>query len=279
VALAERDLWPVDIDGFEETFSYKPFGVEVFTGSLDARNRDPALVIFVHKENPLGHLTLAQVDAIFGGDLRRGSNAIRTWGDLGLQGEWSAKPIQKYGYSPSNRKIARFFEDAVMVGSRKWNCEMHSFDDVKQPDGSLMEAGQQIVDAVAKDPYGIAYSSLVYKNPMAKPVALAPAMANDKYGVVYSIEMYKRPRAKQLLPQDRGPYFEPTKANVIQGKYPLTRTIAIFINRAPGTPIDPKIKEYIRFVLSKEGQDAVIRDGGYLPLNREVVIEGRKKLE
>jgi phosphate transport system substrate-binding protein len=140
-----------------------------------------------------------------------------------------------------------------MGGSLKWNCDMQEFSDVRKPDGSLTDAGQRIVDAVAKDRYGIAYSGLPYKNPLAKPVALAP--------------------------QDGGLYFEPTKENVIERKYPLTRTISIFINRAPGTSIDPKVKEFLRYILSREGQEAVVRDGGYLPLNGDIVREERRKLE
>ncbi len=279
IALTGRDTWPVDIDGFEETFQYKPFAIEVSTGSRDARDRDFALVVFVHKDNPLSHLTLAQLAAIFGGDFRRGSKAIRTWGDLGLKGEWADEPIHTYGFSPANREFARFFEDAVMVGSRKWNCDMHGFSDLRQPDGSLSEAGQQIVDAVAKDRYGIAYSRLLYKNPLAKPLALAPAMAKDLYGIEYSIEMYKHPVRKLSAPRDDGPYYAPTKANLIQRTYPLTGAVSIFINRAPGTPIDPKIREYLLYVLSREGQEAVIRDGGYLPLNGVVAMAERRKLE
>jgi len=84
---------------------------------------------------------------------------------------------------------------------------------------------------------------------------------------------------KLSAPRDGGPYYAPTKANLIQRTYPLTGAVSIFINRAPGTPIDPKIREYLLYVLSREGQEAVIRDGGYLPLNGVVAMEERRKLE
>ena len=281
VALTGSDVWPIDIEGFDETFHYKPFGIEVFTGSLDVPDRDFALGIFVHKDNPISHLTLTQLDAIFGGEHRRGTKNIRTWGELGLTGEWAEKTIHVYGFGVSSRGLASFFEDAVMVGSFKWNCDMQEVSDLRQPDGSLTDAGQRIVDTVAKDRYGIGYSGLVYENPIARTVALAPAMTKDRYGIAYSSQLYKNQlsRPLALVPQDSGPYFRPTKENVMQRKYPLTRTISIFINRAPGTPIDPKLREYLRYILSREGQEAVVRDGGYLPLNQDAVRIERKKLE
>jgi phosphate transport system substrate-binding protein len=279
IALTERDPWPVDIDAFEETFQHKPFGIEVFNGGLEARDPESPLAIFVHKDNPLSHVTLAQVDAIFGGDLRRGSKVVRTWGDLGLKGKWAARPIHTYGYSPANREFAHFFEDAAMAGSRKWKCDMQEFSDRRQADGSLVEAGQQIVDAVAKDPNGIAYSSLLYKNLRTKALALAPAMTSDRYGIAYSIEIYKQPVVKLPAPRVGGPYFAPTERNIIQWNYPLTRTVSIFINRAPGMPVNSRIREFLLYILSRDGQSVVIRYGRYLPLSRNILLEERRKLE
>src|SRR6202023_1251326 len=97
------------------------------------------------------------------------------------------------------------------------NCDLKEFLDVKQPDGSLLDGGQRILDALSQDRYGIAYSNLRYRNPEVKDLAL--------------------PRT------DDGPYYRATKENLIQGKYPLTRFITTFINRAPGHQVDPKLKE------------------------------------
>jgi len=178
-------------------------------------------------------------------DFRRGSKIIRTWGDLGLNGSWSNKPIQRYGFNPANDEFARFFEDAVMVGSRKWNCEMHGFSDIQLPDGSLSEAGQQIVAAVAEDRYAIGYSSLLYRNTQVKPLALAPAMRRDRFGLAYAKRTYKLPVVKPLPVQAAGSYFRATENNIIHRKYPLARTVSIFINRAPGKAIDARTKEYL----------------------------------
>src|SRR5262249_51329351 len=200
---------------------------------LDIRNMDFALNVFVHKDNPLARLTMTQVDAIFGSEHRRGTKNIRTWGELGLTGKWQDKPIHVYGF-PVRRGFAIFFQDAAIGGSHKWNCDLKEFADLKQPDGSLLDGGQRILDALAADRYGIAYSNLRYANPQVKPLALAAT--------------------------DGGPYYEATKENLIARRYPLTRFITTFINRPPGKPVDPKVKEFLRYILSREGQQDILRD-------------------
>jgi phosphate transport system substrate-binding protein len=195
---------------------------------------------------------LTQVDAIFGNEHRRGPKNIRTWGELGLTGEWKDKPIHVYGFSTS-RGFAVFFQSAVLNDSHKWNCELKEFADVRQPDGKLLDGGQRILDALKNDPYGIAYSNLRYMNPQVKPLALAAV--------------------------DGGTYYEATKENLIQRNYPLTRFITTFINRAPGKPVDPKVKEFLRYILSRDGQEAIVRDGKYLPLSEDSIREQLRKLD
>jgi phosphate transport system substrate-binding protein len=111
-----------------------------------------------------------------------------------------------------------------------------------------------MLDALAKDPDGIGYAGLLYHNADVKPVALAAT--------------------------DGGPYVAPTKDTVIDHSYPLTRMITMYVNRAPGQPVDPKLKEFLRYILSREGQDAVVREGGgYLPLIAPFADHERAKLE
>src|SRR5579864_2299085 len=88
LALMGREIWPPEVAAFKEVFDYEPTGLNVVTGSFNVRNRGYALVIFVHKDNPLSKLTLTQLDAIYGVERRRGGKPVRTWGDLGLSGEW-----------------------------------------------------------------------------------------------------------------------------------------------------------------------------------------------
>jgi phosphate transport system substrate-binding protein len=252
LAIMGREIRPFEISAFERAFRYPPLDIDITTGSLDIRNMDFALNVFVHKNNPLGKLTMTQVDAIFGCEHRRGPRNIRTWGELGFTGEWHDKQINVYGF-PINRGFAVFFQDAVLGGSRKWNGDLKEFGDVRQPDGTLRDGGLRILEALAGDPYGIAYSNLRYMNTQVKPLALAAT--------------------------DGGPYYEATKENLIQRKYPLTRFITAFVNRAPGRPLDPKVREFLRYILSREGQQEIVRDGNYLPLSEESVRTQLRKLE
>ena len=237
---------------FERVMHYPPLEIDIATGSLEVRNFDYAHVFFVHKENPITKLTLTQLDAIFGSEHRRGTRNIRAWGELGLAGEWADKAITLYGWR-LDEDFATYLQDALLGGSHKWNCDLREFRHITNPDGSIYDHGQQILDALAKDRYGIAVSNLRYMNPQVKPLALAV--------------------------NDGGPYYEATKENLIQRKYPLTRIIPAFINRAPGQPVDPKVKEFLRYLLSYEGQHDLVREGGYLPLSQESIRAQLKKLE
>ncbi len=252
LAIMGREIWPYEVTTFEKVFHYPPLGVDITTGSLDIRNMDFALNVFVHKDNPLARLTMTQVDAVFGSEHRRGPRNIRTWGELGLTGEWKDKRIDVYGF-PVNRGFAVFFQDAALGGSHKWNCDTKEFADLRQPDGSLLDGGQQILEALANDPYGIAYSNLRYRNAQVRALPLATA--------------------------DDGPSYEATKENLIQRNYPLTRFITTFVNRAPGRPLDPKVKEFLRYILSREGQQAIVRDGNYLPLSEDAIRAQLRKLD
>jgi phosphate transport system substrate-binding protein len=252
IALMERGPTAIELDAYQPIFKHDPFEISVATGSLDVPNHCTALVVFVNQANPLAKLTLTQLDAIIGADHRRGSKNIRTWGELGLTGEWADKPINTY-VSSIAQDASQFLEKAVMGGSQKWTGNLRELSDMRRPGGAIAEAGQRIVDALTTDRYGIAVSSLLYKNPRVKPLALAPT--------------------------DGGPYYEATRETVAQRTYPLARTVSVFINRAPGQPIDPKVKEYLRYILSKEGQDDIARDGGYFPLRPDVAQQEWKKLK
>lgn len=252
VAILGEEIDPSAASAFERVMHYPPLGIEIATGSLDVRNFDYAQVFFVHKDNPISQLTLAQLDAIFGSEHRRGLSNIRHWRQLGLEGEWADKPINPYGWRIDD-SFSLYLQDALLNSSHRWNCDLREFAHINNPDGSVYDHGQQILDALAKDRYGIGVSNLRYMNPQVKPLALAS--------------------------QDGGPYYEATKENLILRRYPLTRIIPAFINRAPGKPVDPKVKEFLRYILSREGQEDIVRDGGYLPLSKEAIREQLKKLE
>jgi phosphate transport system substrate-binding protein len=249
LALMGRDITPTEVMAFEWVFRYKPLSIEAATGSLGVPGKTFAPGVFVHKDNPLTKLTLAQLDAIFGCEHRRGPRNIRTWGELGLTGEWKDKPINAYGYNVDSG-TATFFRQVVLDSSYKWNCDVKEFAVLNN---SEVDPGKRVLDALAKDRYGIAFSNLGSANSQVKPVALAL--------------------------KDEGAYFELTRESVLRREYPLTRAVSIVINRAPGKPVDPKVKEFLRYILSHEGQRDVVREGDYLPLTREFIGEQLHKLD
>src|ERR1700693_5590878 len=251
VALLGEEISPAAAAEFQRVKHYAPTEIDVATGSLDVNFFDYAHVVFVHKDNPLSQLNLTQLDAVFGTDHRRGPRNIRTWGELGLGGEWAQRRITPYSWKDLDFSL--FVQSAVLGGSHRWNTDLREYAHIHRADGSQYDAGQQIVDALAADKYGIAISSLRYATPQVKPLALAAS--------------------------EGGPYYAPTKENTVAPTYPLTRIIPAFVDRAPGRPLDPKVREFLRYVLSSEGQAALVRETGYLQLGAAAARAQREKLE
>jgi phosphate transport system substrate-binding protein len=251
VAFMGRECTPKEIMAFEWVFRYKPTRVEVATGSVDVPGHSPALVVFVHEDNPLSRLTLAQLDAIFGHERRRGHAPIGTWDQLGLAGEWSGRQLDLYGYDVDTGS-GSFFRHAVLDDSAKLNWDrLRELGGGRPPDGA--EAGRRILDALAANRFGIAVSSLAYARPHVKPLALAI--------------------------DDRGPWIAATAESVVAREYPLTRVVSAWINRPPGQPVEPSLREFLRYVLSPEGQQEIARDGGFLPLGADAMRRQLASLE
>lgn len=253
LAFFGRDTIVTDNDGFAHVLKYAPLRIQLGTGSLDAPGKATALVLFVHRDNPLGQLTLTQVDAIFSALRRRGGPAaIRRWGDLGLSGEWADRPIHLYA-DDTQSMTGRFFQHAALKDSRMMNWEHFTeFQDVRHADGTTTEAAEQSMAALRADRDGLAVSNLHYRNARVKPLALAAG--------------------------DGEIYYAPTKENILSRAYPLTRTIFVCANPLPGRPLDIKVRGFLRFILSAEGQKVVARDGGYLPLTAALAAQELKKL-
>jgi ABC-type phosphate transport system substrate-binding protein len=170
--------------------------------------------------------------------------------DIALMGR-EIRPIELQGFEQAAHNVSQFFQQAVMGGSKKWNCDLRELRDLGLPDGSTVDAGRQILEALAKDPYGIAFANVLHANPDVRTVAVA----------------------------ESGPYVEPTKENVWRRAYPITRFTNVVINRRPGKPVEPRLKEFVRYILSRDGMGAVVRDGSYLPLIQELIHEQLRKLE
>jgi phosphate transport system substrate-binding protein len=237
------------------------------TGSYNVRGWTFALGVYVNKDNPLAKLSIKQLDGIFGSqrdggwdgltwrtDWARGADKnIRTWGQLGLKGKWANKPIHLYGYN-AKYHFQDEIDKKVLKGSSKWNENLRAFSNVAglKKDGSLTAGGELIMDALAKDPYGIAYTGIPFLEPGTKALALS---------------------------KDGGPAVPLTLETVQDRSYPLLRDVYYYLKREKGKPIAPKEKEFLRYVLSREGQAAVQADGKYLPLTPEVAQAQLAKLD
>jgi phosphate transport system substrate-binding protein len=252
LAILGEEISPDAALAFRRAKGYAPTGIPIATGSLDVNFFDYAHMIFVHRDNPIDQLTLADLEAIFGTEHKRGARNVRTWGDLGVTGEWATQRIQPYGWKVDD-DFALFFREAVLEGSHRWNPDIHEYVHATRADGAQYDHGQRILDALALDRFGIAISNVRYSNAHVKPVALARAPG--------------------------GPYHLATLASLITQDYPLVRIIPAFVDRAPGRPLEPAVREFLRFVLSREGQRALLQESGYLPLGPEAIHQSLEKLQ
>jgi phosphate transport system substrate-binding protein len=241
LALLGRESNTTESDGFLHTLQYPPLELHLMTGSLDAEAKSYAPVIFVSRSNPLQGLTLQQLDRIIGCGQPGGDAPARTWGDLGLSGAWKDKPIHVYMFDITSG-TGTFLLHKLQGESRKLNWQIiREFSDTRRGDGSTYTAGQQTVDALKSDPYGLAFSGMQYARDGIKPLALAVSAGS--------------------------PLVAATKASLIDGSYSLARMTYAFVNRAPGTPLSPQLREFLRFLYSDEGRAVVAGQPGFLPLS------------
>lgn len=247
LALMGREIWPMEIAAFREVKGYAPTGVDVLTGSFKTRNRGYAIVVFVHQDNPIRGFTLRQLDAIYGVERRRGGAPVRTWGDLGLAGEWAGQRVNPHSFSLS-RGFTDYLEDAVLAGSHRWRPDVREYADDKAVDG-----GQKMLDALGADRYGVAFSGALYGNPNVKAVPVAF--------------------------DDGKPFVAASAETVMDHSYPLTRIITLFMDRASGRRLPPHIEAFVRYILSRDAQAVVpAHGGGYLPILAPAAARELRKL-
>jgi len=251
---------------FQRYKSRHPVEISAVTGSLNVPGWSYAIAILVHKDNPLAKLSAEQLDGIFGAErdgafvgttwhteyARGPEKNIRTWGQLGLAGEWADKPINVYGYN-LRYHIPLTFSDRVMFGAAKWNERVREYTNYKNPDGTTELEAKQVADAVSADRYGIGYSSVAFLSPRSKALAVAARGSGD--------------------------YVELNLETLRARRYPLYDEVYFYFDREAGQPVDARVKEFLCFVLSREGQDAVQHNAKYLPLTAEVVHAQLRKLE
>ncbi len=245
---------------------YPPTGVSVVTGSYDVAGWQNSIVIVVQKSNPLTKITMKELDGVFGSvrdggwvgevwhpEFTRGADQdIRTWGQLGLTGDWTNKRINVYGYTP-RYATALEFSNKVLQGSDKWNGDLRAFGNWRRPDGTIYGQDKQIIDHLRKDPDG---------------------MAIVRYTRNFPTDL----RVLAIAKTKAGPYIDYTIDSVQNRTYPLWGDQSFWVSVKPGTEMKPTIKEFLRFVLSREGQELVMKDGKYLPLTAQVAEEESTKI-
>jgi phosphate transport system substrate-binding protein len=241
-----REALPKEHDDFVKKFGYEPFAIRVATGSLGSLGKTATSIILVAKSNPIKGLTFKQLDQIYSKSHKRGGGDITTWGQLGLTGEWANRPIHLYGLRPPNG-IEQFV---------KWQV----LDNGEWRDGIQHVKGQGFIHAftVAAHDMRTQLGGLTY--------ALLANLTDDV-------------RVVPLARNEGEPFVMPTVQTVYDHTYPLSRYVYIFINRKPGTPLEPKTKEFLKLVLSKQGQDVVAAERVFMPLLPSVVKEELAKLE
>lgn len=266
MVLDHRGLF-YDYLSFERMYGYDPLDLVALTGSYNVRGWDNAPVIVVNRANPLSRLTMKQLDDIFGSeraggwdnttwrpDWARGPEEdIRTWGQLGLAGDWADKPIQTYGFSV-RYSAAITFSNRVLKGSDKWNGNLLAYGNYKGADGKEHVEADQIAAHVEADPYGIGY-------------------------LLYTDAVRRHLKVLSLAQSGGGPYVQPSIDSLQDSSYPLAVHMHWYVNVKPGMPLKPALREFLKYVLSRQGQEVIERDGKYLPLNAEIDREDLAKIQ
>jgi len=226
-----RAMKSSEVDEFEKKFGYKPTQVRV---AVDA------LAVFTNKDNPLKCMSFEQIDGVFSKSRRGGAKEdVKTWGQLGLTGDWAARPISLFGRNSASGTYGFFKEHVIKNGDYK--------DEVKEQPGSAA-----VVQGVTVDRYAMGYSGIGYTTSGVQALPLS-----EKAGRTC---------------------VEATAANAYSGKYPLSRFLYVYINRAPGKSLDPLTREFMKFVLAKQGQEVVIKDG-FFPILDSIAKEELSRIQ
>jgi len=226
-----RKMKDKELQAFEKKHGYKPTAIAV---AIDA------LAVYVHKDNPIKGMTIAQVDAIFSSTRKcKAKKDIKKWGDTGLKGSWKNKSIQIYGRNSVSGTYGYFKKKALCKGDYKTT--------VNEQPGSA-----SVVQSVSASLNGIGYSGIGYKTSGVRALALTKKAGK--------------------------PFVAATPENAANKTYPLGRKLWVYVNKQPNRPLAPMQMEFIKMVLSKRGQKVVIKDG-YIPLSAKQVKKQLRKLK
>ena len=246
LAPVAREMFPAEIKAFVDKFGYEPTPIRVASGSVGSLGKTAASVVLVDKDNPIDCVSLPQLDAIYSKTRKLGYKDVKTWGDLGVKGEWASRPIHLYGLKPVNG-IEQYFKMVAMNdGEYREGIEWAK-------NKGLTHAFTVAAQDMAKKPGGLTYAML----------------ANVTHNV----------KVLNVSWKDGDTCYAPTVENVYAHKYPFSRYVYIYVNKAPGKPLEPKVKEFLKLVLSKEGQQVVAEERVFIPLMPSVVQEELRKLD
>jgi phosphate transport system substrate-binding protein len=251
LSLMGRPATANEIMGFEWVFRYKPTAIPIASGALapvgaPADEKSRPLLVYVPKDNPLQRVSMAQLRAFL--ECR---SDTATWGVAGAGGNWANRPIHAYLYD-SETGTGAFLQRAILGKEDRWNWEVvKEFKDKALANGKRNSAAQQIIDEVKKDADGIGISA-------SRP---------------------RDQRLKVLAVTAGGPPVLASAESLSNGTYPLARQVYIYVNRAPGKALDPKVREFLRFILSEEGQRLIHTQGDFLPLPPAIAAEALGDLQ
>jgi phosphate transport system substrate-binding protein len=259
---------------FFNTFGYMPTEISVATGGYEKRGSLFAWAIVVNKDNPINEISMDQLECTFGSertggwelvdndwmysakDARDASTNIRTWDQLGLTGEFAGKEIETFGYSAPGFEIS--VERSLFHWSDKWNGNFREYVETKQgapgPDGAAVDSVRPL-EELSHDKFGIGIAALMH------------------------VKDYPNLKVLKVIPRGGGPAVALTPDNVANRTYPLIRDAYFYVNKAPGQPLNPRTREFMRFVLSREGQEIMAKVGFYYPLPAAYLQEQLKKLD
>jgi phosphate transport system substrate-binding protein len=273
VAPMGDDAKITDLMPYYNTFGYLPTEISVATGGYEKRGSLFAWAIAVNKDNPIDSISLDQLKRLFGGERTGGweirdhnykftsahalqrNDLIRTWDQLGLGGKFAGKEIETFGYAAPGFAIA--IERSWFNWSKKWNANFREYVEEKQTtpdDEGFAVASERALEDLEKNEFAIGIVALMHAKNYSNLKILAVAESSDSEPVA-------------LTPE-----------NVATRRYPLIRDAYFYVNKAPGEPVDPIVREFMRYCLSREGQESIVTAGYYYPLPHDYLLEQRKKL-
>jgi phosphate transport system substrate-binding protein len=271
IGTSGREPMLIELEAFHDVAGSDLVQIPVATGTLDVKGTTWTPVILVRADNPLKGLSLHQLDGIFGAErtggyrgyrwspegARSARGDLRTWGQLGLRGNWSNKPVHTYGYAVTG--MSNFFQQTVMSGGTKWNPNYREY----------VESGSKMISPTpGGETLGITH--------------MLAEVSSDKFAIAWTGLRQSREfpglRVLPLSRDDGGPYYAPTRENLQNRSYPLARFIYMFIRRDPGATTAPLIREFLSYVLSRQGQQDVLEGSPYLPLTPDLALDQVKRL-